>query len=47
MKKFIFKLAHEKGILTLKVNSQSKVQAIKFVLGMNDNKFEILTINQI
>lgn len=47
MKKFEFKLKHDKGILTLKVNASSKLNAIKHILRMNNNLTEILTINQI
>jgi hypothetical protein len=47
MKKFKFKLKHDKGILTLNVTSNSKLNAIKYVLRMNNNLTEILTINQI
>jgi hypothetical protein len=47
MKKFIFKLKHDAGILTLKVNAINKLNAIKYILNLNDNKFLILDIKQI
>jgi len=46
MKKFIFKLKHDAGILNLKVNAINKLNAIKYVLNLNNNKFLILNIKQ-
>lgn len=46
MKKYIFKLKHDTGILSLKVNALNKLNAIKYVLNLNNNKFLILDIKQ-
>jgi len=46
MKKFQFKLKHDAGILNLKVNAINKLNAIKYVLNLNNNKFLILNIKQ-
>jgi len=47
MKKFIFKLKHDAGILNLKVNALNKLNAIKYVLNLNNNKFLIIDIKQV
>jgi hypothetical protein len=47
MKKFNFKLKHDSGILNLKVTAINKLNAIKYVLNLNDNKFLILDINEL
>jgi hypothetical protein len=47
MKKFNFKLKHTGGILTLKVNALNKLNAIKYVLNLNNNSFLILDIKQV
>ena len=47
MQKYIFKLKHSKGILTLKVNAINKINAIKYVLNLNNNLFTILTIQKL
>jgi hypothetical protein len=47
MKKFNFKLKHDSGILTLKITSINKLNAIKYVLNLNNNLFTILTIEKL
>lgn len=47
MQKFNFKLKHSGGILTLKVKALNKLNAIKYVLNLNDNLFTILTIEKL
>lgn len=47
MKKYIFKLKHDGGILSLKVNSLNKINAIKYVLNLNNNLFTILSIEKL
>jgi hypothetical protein len=47
MKKFNFKLKHSGGILNLKVTAINKLNAVKYVLNLNNNNFLILDIKQI
>ena len=47
MKKYIFKLKHDTGILTLKVKALNKLNAIKYVLNLNENMFTILSIEKL
>jgi len=45
--KYIFKLKHTGGILTLKVKALNKLTAIKYVLNLNNNLFTILSIEKL
>lgn len=47
MQKYNFKLKHDAGLLNLKVTALNKLNAIKYVLNLNDNLFTILSIEKL
>lgn len=47
MQKFNFKLKHNSGILNLKVTALNKLNAIKYILNLNNNLFTILSIEKL